>query len=196
MLGDAYVEMTETNISKGDPFGVYKGQSEWSMFLTIAYNNIRVAFTIFVLGFFLSIGTVWLLFINGVMLGAFQYYFFSKGLGWESVLVIWIHGTLEILSIMVSGGAGLIIGNSILFPGTHTRKDSMKKGARAGVKLMIGLVPVFLVAAFLEGFITRHTEMPLWLSISILGLSLWFMVWYIILYPIKVHNRQKPFQSK
>jgi uncharacterized membrane protein SpoIIM required for sporulation len=64
---------------------------------------------VFLAGFIFSIGSVWLLLRNGVMVGAFQYYFFSKGLGWDSVLVIWIHGTLEIASIILSGAAGLIL---------------------------------------------------------------------------------------
>ena len=55
------------------------------------------------------------------MLGAFQYYFFSKGLGWKSVLVIWIHGTLEISSIIIAGAAGLVLAKSLVFPGTYKR---------------------------------------------------------------------------
>ncbi len=63
------------------------------MFLQIALNNIEVALMMFVAGFVLTLGTVWM-FENGVMVGAFQYYFFTKGLGWKSILVIWLHGTL------------------------------------------------------------------------------------------------------
>jgi uncharacterized membrane protein SpoIIM required for sporulation len=183
VLGDRYMDMTEENIAKGDPFGVYKHQDQLSMFTWIAVNNIKVSFMVFVSGFILSIGTIWQLFNNGVMLGAFQYYFFAKGLGWHSILVIWIHGTLEISSIIIAGGAGFILGNSILFPGTHKRLHSLKRGAKDGVKLMIGLVPIFIVAAFLEGFVTRYSTMPVWLSIMILAASLSFIVWYFIIYP-------------
>ena len=117
------------------------------------------------------------------MLGSFEYYFFSKGLGWQSVLVIWIHGTLEISAIILVGGAGLILGNSILFPKTYKRMESFKRGAKDGMKICIGIVPIWVFAAFLEGFVTRHTEMPVWLSIFILGTSLLFIIWYVILYP-------------
>lgn len=189
ILGDGYVEMTEENIMKGDPFGVYKDSDRTSMFLRIALNNIKVSFITFVAGFLLSIGTVWFLFKNGVMVGAFQYLFFAKGLGWQSVLVIWIHGTLEISAIIIAGGAGLIVGNSILFPATHKRVDSLKKGAKDGVKLMIGLIPVFITAAFLEGFITRYSAMPRAVSISILVLSFIFIIWYFVLYPIRVERK-------
>ncbi len=190
VLGDNYVEMTEDNIEKGDPFGVYKNESRLTMFLTIALNNIKVAFMVFIGGLLISLGTIWLLFNNGMMLGAFQTFFFMKGLGWQSVLVVWIHGTLEISAIIISGGAGLVLGNSILFPKTHKRLDSLKRGGKDGMKLMIGLVPIFIAAAFLEGFITRYSTMPKALSISILVLSFSFIVWYFIVWPFIVEKRQ------
>lgn len=191
ILGSDYVQMTEENIANGDPFGVYKGEEEWKMFISIAINNIQVAFYVFVLGFLLSLGTGWLLLKNGVMVGVFQYLFFSKGLGWASVLVIWIHGTLEISSIILSGAAGIILGNSILFPGTITRKKSMLTGAKDGMKILVGIAPILLIAAFLEGFVTRHTDMPKAISISILAISFAFVSWYFGLYPWQVARKLK-----
>jgi uncharacterized membrane protein SpoIIM required for sporulation len=190
VLGNGYVEMTEENIANGDPFGVYKDKSKFQMFLAIALNNVKVSFMVFVGGFLLSIGTVWMLFENGMMLGAFQTFFFLKDLGWQSVLVVWIHGTLEISAIIIAGGAGLIVGNSILFPGTHKRLHSLKRGAKEGLKLMVGLVPVFIVAAFLEGFITRYSTMPKAISISILAASFTFIIWYFVIYPIQLQRRK------
>ncbi|KYP15027.1 stage II sporulation protein M [Flavihumibacter sp. CACIAM 22H1] len=189
VLGDGYVEMTEENIAKGDPFGVYKQDNQLMMFLQIALNNIQVAFNMFVSGFFAGFGTIYMLFKNGVMLGSFQYFFFAKGLGWESVLVIWIHGALEISAIVIAGAAGLAIGRSMLFPGTYTRLQSLRAGAKDGVKIMIGLVPVFITAAFFEGFITRYTSMPVWLSSSILLASFAFIGWYFIYYPIQLTKK-------
>ena len=189
VLGDSYVNMTEENIANGDPFGVYKGESEWGMWVRIALNNIRVSLICFIWGIALSAGTLWILFKNGIMLGSFQYFFFAKGLGWPSVLVIWIHGTLEISSVIIAGTAGMILGNSLLFPGTHTRVESLKRGAMEGVKIIVALVPVFIVAAFLESFVTRHTSMPVALSISILAASAAFIAWYFVFYPIRVQRR-------
>lgn len=183
ILGNGYVNMTNDNIAKGDPFGVYKHGSELSMFGMIAANNIYVELQLFVMGIFLSVGSLYGLMSNGIMLGSFQYYFFSKGLGMQSVLVIWIHGTLEISAIIIAGAAGLILGNSLLFPKTYTRMVSLKMGAKDGIKIALGIVPIFLVAAFFEGFVTRHTEMPMWLSITILAASLAFIIWYVVIYP-------------
>ncbi len=191
VLGDSYVDMTEDNIARGDPFGVYKNQDQLSMFFRIAVNNIEVSFTVFVLGFLVSLGTIWELFRTGVMVGSFQYYFFAKGLGWKSILVIWIHGTLEISSIIIAGAAGIVLGNSILFPGTHRRVHSLKRGGKDGLKLMIGLVPIFVTAAFLEGFVTRYSRMPVWLSTSILMASLTFVIWYFVVYPIRLEKKMR-----
>lgn len=191
VLGDGYVEMTEDNIAKGDPFGVYKSGEPLITFLRIAKNNIEVSFMVFVAGIFFSIGAVWMIFRNGVMVGAFQYYFFARGLGLKSVLVIWIHGTLEISCIIIAGAAGLILGNSIVFPGTYNRMESLKRGAKDGLKCMIGLVPIFIVAAFLEGFVTRYSTMPLWLSLIILVGSLAFIIWYFIIYPIRLERKYR-----
>lgn len=189
ILGDEYVNKTNENIENGDPFGVYKSAGQVSMFLQIAFNNIRVSFFAFVSGILFSVGTVMLLMQNGLMLGSFEYYFFSKGLGVQSILVIFLHGTLEISAIVIAGCAGLVLGGSLLFPKTYSRFESVKKGGRDGMKIVFGLVPVFLTAAFLESFVTRHTAMPRMLSGSILAVSLAFIIWYFIIYPIQLHKR-------
>jgi uncharacterized membrane protein SpoIIM required for sporulation len=196
ILGDGYVNMTNENIEKGDPFGVYKHEDSAVMFFGIAFNNIRVAFLAFVYGIFFSIGTVLMIMQNGIMVGAFLQFFFAKGLGEQAVLAIFIHGTIELSVIVVAGCAGLIMGNSILFPKTYSRWDSILKGGRDGVKIVIGLVPFFLLAAFLESFVTRHyQEMPSWSKLAILIGSLALLIWYFILYPLKLHKRIQSAQS-
>jgi len=189
ILGDGYVNMTNENIAKGDPFGVYKKQGEFEMFFQIAVNNSWVALLTVISGALFSIGPVFLLLRNGVMLGAFEYFFFSKGLGLQSILVIWIHGTLEISTIILAGGAGLVLGHGLLFPKTYTRLIAFRKSAKDAAKIGAGIIPILILAAFFEGYITRHTEMPMYLSISILFASLAFMVWYVIIYPIKLNKR-------
>jgi uncharacterized membrane protein SpoIIM required for sporulation len=189
ILGDNYVDMTERNIANGDPFGVYKDSNELYMFIRIAYNNIMVSFYCFVLGITLGAGTVYLLFKNALMLGVFEYMFFHHGLGIESILVIFIHGTLELSAIVIASCAGLIIGNSLLFPGTYRRIESLTMAGKDAVKIIISLVPIFIVAAFFESYVTRHTEMPIYVSLLILSCSLGFILWYFVLYPIQLSRR-------
>lgn len=192
VMGNDYVNMTNDNIAKGDPMGVYKSMAPGFMFLMIAGNNVLVMLRVFVLGIIFSVGAVYQLMYNGIMLGSFQYYFFSKGFGWQSVLTIWIHGTLEISTIILSGAAGMIMGNSFLFPKTYNRWISLRRGAVDGLKIAIGIVPVIITAAVFESFVTRHTEMPLWLSISILGGSLLFVIWYVKIYPARLYKTLNP----
>ncbi len=189
IMGDSYVNMTLENIEKGDPLAVYKKMNQIDMFLGITVNNIYVSFLCFILGIAFSLGTGWMLLSNAIMLGAFQYFFYSKGLLLESILTIWIHGTLEISAIIIAGCAGLTMGNSILFPGTYSRGVSFVKGAKQGLIIAIGLVPIFITAGFLESFVTRYTNMPLWLSISIIGSSLFFIIWYFVIYPIQLNKK-------
>jgi uncharacterized membrane protein SpoIIM required for sporulation len=189
ILGDSYVDMTERNIAGGDPFGVYKDENAFLMFVYIAFNNIRVAFMCFASGIFLSVGTLYLLFSNGVMVGAFEQMFFHHGLGFESILVVFIHGTLELSAIVISGSAGLMMGNALLFPRTFTRKQALQMAAKDAVKIMVSLIPIFIVAAVFEGFVTRYTGMPVWLSLLILCSSLGFILWYFVFYPIKLSKR-------
>ncbi|MBC8083035.1 MAG: stage II sporulation protein M [Hymenobacter sp.] len=189
VLGDAYVNKTLENIEKGDPMAVYKGMSETPMFLMITLNNIYVSLVAYALGATLGLGTVWALFRNGLMLGSFQYFFYQKGVLLPSLLTIWIHGTLEISAIVLAGGAGFVMARGLLFPGTYSRPDAFRQAARDGLKLAIGLIPIFVVAGFLESFVTRHTEMPVALSLSIIGTSAAFIVWYFILYPRQLTRR-------
>ena len=192
ILGDGYVNMTLENIENGDPMAVYKGSNEMGSFLGITINNIKVALYAFVYGILFSIGSLIIIMQNAVMVGSFQYFFYEQGVLWESVRTIWIHGTIEISVIIIAGCAGMVVGNSILFPKTYTRLDSFKRGMKNGLKIVVSTIPFFIVAGFLEGFVTRHTEMPDWLAIVIIGSSLALILFYYVYYPIKVyHSKQK-----
>ncbi|TSE10577.1 stage II sporulation protein M [Aquimarina algiphila] len=183
ILGDGYVNMTLENIANDDPMAVYKKMEETNMFLGITINNIRVALLCFSFGVLCGIGTIYILMSNFIMLGSFQYFFYDKGLLWESARTIWIHGTIEISVIIIAGCAGLVVGNSILFPKTYTRLTSFVRGVKAGLKIVISTIPFFIIAGFLEGFVTRHTEMPDWLAIIIISGSLALILFYYVIYP-------------
>jgi uncharacterized membrane protein SpoIIM required for sporulation len=191
IMGDDYVNMTLNNMENEDPMGVYKKMKELDMFLAITVNNVRVSFTVFALGVFFSFGSAFLLFQNGVMLGSFQYFMHDQGWLVESLLTIWIHGTLEISAIIIAGAAGLVMGNSLLFPRTYSRLESFKRGAKKGIKIIIGLVPIFIIAGFLEGFVTRHTELPNLVRASIILLSLIFVLLYFVWYPLKLSKKYR-----
>ncbi len=191
ILGDGYVNMTLSNIEEGDPMAVYKEQGEVNMFLGITINNIKVALYAFIYGMFFTIGSLYIIMRNAIMLGSFQYFFFEQGVGWESVRTIWIHGTIEISVIIIAGCAGMVLGNSILFPKTYTRLASFKRGMKNGLKIVVSTIPLFVIAGFLEGFVTRHTEMPDWLAIVIILSSLSLILFYYVYYPIKKTREER-----
>jgi uncharacterized membrane protein SpoIIM required for sporulation len=191
VLGDAYVKMTIENIGKGDPMAVYKSMNNVDMFLGVTMNNIKVAFLAFALGVVFSFGAGYIMFFNGVMIGAFHYFFYQKTLLLTSIKSIWIHGTLEMTAVVIAGGAGIIIGNSILFPGTYSRTESFKRGAKNGLKIVIGTIPVFVTAGLLEGFVTRYAGMPWMASAGIITASLVFIISYYIIYPAYYRKKEK-----
>ena len=188
-FGEGYVNTTIENIEKGNPFGIYEGGNPVLSWLHLMIHNIRVSFLMFVSGIFAGIPSMYLCAQNSVMLGIFDQFFAARGLGVQFWLVVFVHGTLEITALIVSAAAGLILGKSFLFTGTIDRLQSFKQGARDGVKVMIGLMPVFGLAAFFEGFITRLYNDLSVLTTLITSLSVVFVIWYFIIYPIRLGRR-------
>ena len=183
ILGDAYVEMTNENIESGDPMAVYKERGEFNMFLGITLNNLLVALITFLFGVFYGIGTIGSLLFNGIMLGTFQYFFIDKGLFAESFLAVWMHGAFEISSIVIAGAAGITMGRGLVFPGTLSRMRSFQLSARRGMSIMIGTVPLFIIAGFIESFMTRYTDAPDVLRAFFIFLCLGFVVFYFVVFP-------------
>ncbi len=191
ILGEGYVNMTEENIAQGDPMAVYKNQDFLEMFFRIWVNNLFVSVWIYTLGILFFIGTVGILVSNGVMLGTFQYFFYQKGLLYESFLTIWQHGTIEILSILIEGTAGLVLGASLVFPGTLPRSVSLKLGAIKSLKIFLGCVPLITLAAFIEAFFTRYTGMPDGIRWLIIIGSFTLMFGYYVVLPFIKGRRFK-----
>jgi uncharacterized membrane protein SpoIIM required for sporulation len=189
ILGHHYVEMTKENIKNHDPMAVYKKMHEVDMFLGIALNNLMVSVLIFLFGLFFSVGTVALLIGNGVMVGAFQYFFYQQGLFAESALTIWMHGTLEMSAMVIAGAAGMSMGNGLVFPGTLTRLQSFTISSRRGLKILLGIAPIIVVAAIIEAFVTRYTELPTLLRLGVISLSLFFILLYFVWYPWKKYRK-------
>ena len=189
VLGNGYVDMTEQNIEEGNPFGVYRSGNSFLMWLGLMINNIMVSLMYFVKGILFGILSIYSMIKEAIRLGAFEHMFFAKGLGGKAAVTVLIHGLLELTAIIVASGAGVVLGKSILFPGTISRWRSLQTGVKDGVKIVIGLMPIFAIAAFFEGFVTRYYNMPILLSSAILLASGSFIVWYFILYPVRLHKK-------
>jgi len=186
ILGDGYVNMTLENIKNGNPTAVYATSGEMDMFFMITLNNVMVSFRIFVLGIMASLGTGLMLFYNAIMVGTFIMFFYQENQLSQALPIIMLHGTIELTSIVIAAAAGFVMGNSILFPGTYSRLASFKMGAIKGLKIVMGLVPFFILAGFIESFITRYAFMHWSLKLLVISLSALLMIYYFIIYPIQL----------
>lgn len=190
VMGDGYVDMTIENIKNGVPLDVYQEESQLGMFIQITTNNMKVSFLTFFIGFFFTIGTHVMMFYNGVMLGAFQYFFKLKGLLITSFLGIWIHGAFEISSIVIAGAAGITAGNGWLFPRSYTRLQSLQLSTKRGLKIMMSLVPFVIAAGFLESFVTHNYQtLPEWSKWTLIMLSFGLILFVYVFYPIHVARK-------
>lgn len=190
-LGADYVEMTIENIKKGVPTDVYGKANAENMFLGITYNNISIALKTYGWGIIPILGPGFVMMQNGIMLGEFQTLFFKFGVGFESMTAIWIHGTLEISALIISGAASLALGMGWVFPSTFSRSESLKRSGLRSIKILITTIPLLLMAGFFESFITRHTEFPLFVKLSIIFGSLAFILFYYVYIPYRIRKAMK-----
>ena len=190
ILGDNYVDMTIDNISNGVPTDVYNHGNETGMFLRIMYNNLYVGIITFAMGVFTPLGTIYMLLNNGVMVGTFVTLFKQYHVFGPSFLAVMQHGTLELSTIVIEGAAGIVMGNGWLFPGTYSRMQSFMRSARRGMKIAISAVPLTIIAAFFEGFLTRHVEISDVVRVMVVVVSAAFVLFYYVYLPVKIHKKR------
>jgi uncharacterized membrane protein SpoIIM required for sporulation len=183
ILGERYVRMTEANIESGDPMAVYKHGGMLETFLWITWNNVRVGILCFLLGILFEVGTIFIVFSNAIMVGAFIWFFVERDLFRESFLAIMLHGSLELSMIVLAGTAGLVLGRGLVFPGSYTRVQAFLLSARHGMKIMIGVSAFLVIAGFIEGFATRFTDAPDIVRLAIILLSFALVIGYFVWYP-------------
>lgn len=131
--------------------------SQWNYPLMSSYimiNNISVSLRAFVFGITLGLGTIYVLFYNGAMLGALTALMYMKGNPTNYWSLILPHGIIELTAIFISGAAGLIIAKSMLIPGEYSRKHSLIHGAKRAISLVMGVVLMLIIAGIIEGFFT------------------------------------------
>ncbi len=115
-------------------------------------NNAQVAIMAFALGFAFGVPTLLLLVYNMVGLGAMLWVFASRGLTVEFIGWLSIHGTTELLAILLAGGAGLHIGRALGFPGPRSHLTALGDAGRRAAQVMAGVIVMLICAGLLEGF--------------------------------------------
>ncbi len=192
VLGDYYVEMTIENIHNGDPAAVYRSGGSSESFIVIMFHNVKVSLNAFAMGLFTSFGPLLYLMKNGIMIGAFTTLFYKEGVLGEAMLAVMLHGTLEISTIVIMAGAGIVMGNGWLFPGTYGRLVSFRRSAKRGLKIVVGTVPVVIIAAFVEGYLSRYTDAGFAPRLGFILLSATFVLYYYVYLPYKLaHDEEK-----
>jgi uncharacterized membrane protein SpoIIM required for sporulation len=141
-------------VSSEDVSERYRALPNPPMAAGIVANNVRVAFHAFALGITAGVGTCYVLLMNAMMLGGFAAHFTNYGLSYPLWSFLVPHGVLEIFAILIAAAAGLRLGFSLAVPGSRTRSASLRFGARDAVLLVLGTIPMFALAASIEGFIT------------------------------------------
>lgn len=120
----------------------------------IMTNNLAVSFIAFASGISAGVFTAYLMLFNGVMIGVIGTACWLAGMNLPLWSFVAPHGVLELPAIFIAGGAGLRIAQGMLFPGLLSRRDSLAQAGGEAVRLLMGTVPVLIVAGCIEGFVS------------------------------------------
>ncbi len=118
------------------------------------YNNSMVSMLCFIFGITLGLGTIYILIQNGFMLGALFAIYYMNGQFLDFYSIIMVHGSIELIAIIISGGAGLSLMAAIVFPKRMPRAKKLKQNAHIALLALGGVVSLLLVAGLIEGLIT------------------------------------------
>jgi uncharacterized membrane protein SpoIIM required for sporulation len=121
----------------------------------IATNNISVSLMVWALGITFGLGTIWQLTLNGLMMGAIFAACLRAGMFAALEEFVIGHGSLELPAIWIAGGAGLVMAQPMIFPARFSRSVELRLAARRSVQIVLGTIPMLLVAAMVEGFISQ-----------------------------------------
>jgi uncharacterized membrane protein SpoIIM required for sporulation len=118
----------------------------------IMTNNLSVAFTTFALGITGGIGTIYMIIVNGLLIGVIGAATWKAGMAMQLWSFVAPHGVLELPAIFIAGGAGLEIARGLLFPGMLPRKLSLSQAGSRAARLLLGTIPMLIIAGLIEGF--------------------------------------------
>jgi uncharacterized membrane protein SpoIIM required for sporulation len=118
----------------------------------ILTNNLSVSFVAFASGIVAGLGTLYMMFYNGLLLGVIGAACWLNSMSDQLWSFVAPHGVLELPSICIAGGAGLRLAHGLLFPGNLSRRDSLALGGAEASRLIVGVIPVLIVAGIIEGF--------------------------------------------
>jgi len=144
----------------------------------IMTNNLFVAFAAFAYGVTAGVGTIWMMLLNGLLIGVIGAATWHAGMAEQLWSFVAPHGVLELPAIFIAGGAGLEIARGMLFPGLLPRRESLARAGGRAAKLLLGTIPLLFVAGIIEGFLSP-SEMPDWTKFLFAGVMFTALVVYL-----------------
>jgi uncharacterized membrane protein SpoIIM required for sporulation len=155
----------------------------------IMTNNLSVSFSAFALGITGGLGTAWLMVFNGLMIGVIGVACHRADMSTALWSFVAPHGSLELPAIFIAGGAGLVLGHALLAPGTLPRLEALRIHGGTAVRLLLGVIPLLIVAGIIEGFVS---PVPITPAIKfVIGGSL-FVLLVIYLTKAGTNDQSKP----
>jgi uncharacterized membrane protein SpoIIM required for sporulation len=146
----------------------------------IMTNNLSVAFMSFAAGITAGIGTIYMMIFNGLLIGVIGTACWFAGMSLQLWSFVAPHGVLELPAIFIAGGAGLRLAYGLLFPGFLPRGESVARGGTEAVKLLIGTIPILIIAGVIEAFVSpTGLEVPLkfGMAAALFALLLAYLFW-------------------
>ncbi len=147
-------------------------ESDMTMFGFYIFNNISVSFRTFASGILAGLGSAFFLVLNGLLIGALSAHVLHSGLHDPFFSFVIGHGSVELTAIVISGGAGLMLGYALIAPGTLTRAASLRQMAGESFRLIMGVIVMLVLAAMLEAFWSSKVTVPSGLKYGV-GAGLW-----------------------
>jgi len=145
----------------------------------IMTNNLSVSFATFAFGVTAGIGTLYMLAFNGMLFGVVNAACWQAGMSGQLLSFVAPHGVLELPAIFISGGAGFLIAKGLLFPGVLPRRASVVRESGRAIRLVLGIIPLLIVAGTVEGFVSPTDLAVKWkylLAAVLFGLLLLFVM--------------------
>ncbi len=149
--------------------------------LSLMTNNITVSFFAFALGAFYGLGTLYIIILNGLMLGGVFAFTAQYGLDGELFKFIIGHGVVELSVICIAGAMGLKLGEALMRPGTQTRQQAFRNATRDAGKVLIVAIPFLIVAGLIEGYISPDPQYDIAFRIMV-GLVSGTLFWLLLVF--------------
>ena len=145
---------------------------------SIMTNNLSVAFSTFAMGISAGVGTIWMMALNGLLIGVIGAATWKAGMALQLWSFVAPHGVLELPAIFIAGGSGLEIARGLLFPGLLPRKVSLVRAGGRAAQLLLGTIPMLVVAGLIEGFFSPSAA-PVAMKFSLAAVLLLALLAYL-----------------